>query len=535
MEAVEKRVWKLVGGKGDPPTYSEVARWAHPLQSPQPWRTEAVKRVNDGLDDLSVCRGLWTLQTGCWDDERPPTAENSQWSFNATTEMEVLIEDGDVPTEVQKAIQGVKALGGSNLWGDNWMAPGWSILYLTIPMQALLDHLDAKANNGEEPAEHPFAPIARAYVNRPRKATERKVDHVTSKTVKASKLPAIPPLSLAPTRSVMTILSEGEPLASPTPQTYEKVRWTPHTDDLFDPFPRTLGETATGDIALEAMARWHVEGRKTLKADVTAISLLIFALTHPIEISTRELLRLFGWRPSDKNYERLDLAMDAARSLAVYLGRRRRRWLFDIQLDMGKGLEAVCHLAAGFWWQNGAQDGDANAWRMSGMLFQSATAKTKGLSRGYWGTARRFLVGVEAALQNGPTSGKGRDGRTSEWVKSERPGDPGPEVFIPAWKVLSLAGEYCNAEIYRTDSAPRKRYGRLLNTLKQLDYDCHTPSATAKAGSTVEVVKIHGGRGRGEGGLTVRATARFVDIVAARANPKRWDALSLDRLIERND
>ena len=517
-DGVENEIWSAVGGKGDSPKYTEVVRWAREhYNSRQSWGKEVVHRVRVLLEDI-VPGGEWCL------------------SFDTDDEIEVtcelfLPEPDSLPPRIQEAVETVKELGGVVT-----RQPGAGIRF-TMPRPVMMKVLTTKssARMSDMPKlKHPLSPMVMAYAKRPRMGAARRVDHISLKGGgKFTKMPSAVMLALAPARDVMVIRSEGEPLVSPTAKAYDKERWSPSPCGQLDAFPRTLAGNATGDIVLKSLAGFHSDGRSTIKADLLAISSLVFALTHPAEVSARDLMRLFGWRESENNFDRLNRAVYFARGMSFDLGDGPLRYLFDINVGQGKGLDAIYHLAAGPWWRGGSSKGKANAWRLSGILFQHSTSKTGKLTSGYWGTAQRFLSGVEAALQGGATSGKGRGGRTSDWLKAERRGGPGPGLNVPAWQALALAGRCCDEELYRTRSAHRACFGRLIATLKNLGYVCDTPSTAAEAGGTVEVVKVHSGRGQGLAGLTVRATARLVAVAAVRGNSRRWDSLPLDTLIGR--
>ena len=376
---------------------------------------------------------------------------------------------------------------------------------------------------GETP--DPLGPLVAAWQARARTDGARRVDYVEGMGgLRMSKIPALSQVTAAPLEiagDVFTVESEGEPFLSPGPvqvRHYRPLR----TQGQINAFPVTIDGRATGGAIVEALAEARLTGdeRTTLRSDLRFLAEGAFALTGPIQMTAHELIALYAWPgvPAD-HVDRLSTILKFARHLNVDLGDRLPHWLFDVRdlRGAGRGLDTVYHIGPGGWWQGGSAFGDVNAWRLSGGLWRRpAIIEHKGpggtMPLGFWGLPDRIIAGIEAALQWGPSPGKGRRGRIPEALRPIRKGGPGPERFIPNWHVLRLAGEAVTQEDYRTDSAPRRRYMRAVKALVALGYVCGGSGRPAGAGQTIEITRIISGRGRGrQGGLMVRATARFCD------------------------
>ena len=371
---------------------------------------------------------------------------------------------------------------------------------------------------------HAVGPMVRAWQKRPRMERGRRVDYIESREgLRMSKIPGLSQVaSQAPLRiegDVFTVESDGAPFLSPGPVQVRRYR-AQRTRGQIDAFPATIDNRATGGAIVEALAEARLTGdeRTTLRSDLRFLGESAFALTGPIQMTARELIALYAWpgQPAD-HVDRLAMVLNFARYLKVDLGDRLPHWLFDVRdlRGKGRGLDTVYHIGPGGWWQGGSAFGDANSWRLSGGLWRRpAIIERKGaggtMPLGYWGLPDRIIAGIEAALQWGPSPGKGSRGRIPEALRPVRKGGPGPERFIPNWHVLRLAGEAVTQEDYRTDSAPRRRYMRAVNALEALGYVC-SEGRPAPAGQTVEITRIVHGRGGRQGGLMVRATARFCD------------------------
>ena len=135
--------------------------------------------------------------------------------------------------------------------------------------------------------------------------------------------------------------------------------------------------------------------------------------------------------------------------------------------------------------------------------------------------------GVEAALTWGPTAGKGPGGRIPDYLKPVRKGGPGPDVFIPARNVLRLAGE--KAPDDAPSSTLRMRYKRRIEALEAAGLVVEDGQAAAPAGDTVEIVRIMKGK-RQQGGLGVRASAKFVEAYQLGQDSNKWELLPSSRL-----
>ena len=111
-----------------------------------------------------------------------------------------------------------------------------------------------------------------------------------------------------------------------------------------------------------------------------------------------------------------------------------------------------------------------------------------------------------AALADGPEPCRPTcDRRTAR-------GGPGAPVFIGWRDVLRLAGNWWDETDPTQDDAARKRLDRVLATLERRGYFVgENLRREAPAGDSVEIVgRVRGSRNH-PAGLTVRASARFVE------------------------
>ena len=137
--------------------------------------------------------------------------------------------------------------------------------------------------------------------------------------------------------------------------------------------------------------------------------------------------------------------------------------------------------------ENARFGGAPIGYRLSGGLFRPAligAKATRGTSSGYWGALQRTLAGIEGALSWGTSAGKGKRGRLPDNLRPVRKGGPGPEVFIPWWQVLRMAGENVGPDT-PSRGAPGQRYRDRVAAIVKAGYMTRR-NATATAGDTLE-------------------------------------------------
>ena len=160
--------------------------------------------------------------------------------------------------------------------------------------------------------------------------------------------------------------------------------------------------------------------------------------------------------------------------------------------------------------ENAGFGGAPIGYRLSGGLFRPAligAKATRGTSSGYWGALQRTLAGIEGALSWGTSAGKGKRGRLPDNLRPVRKGGPGPEVFIPWWQVLRMAGENVGPDT-PSRGAPGQRYRDRVAAIVKAGYMTRR-NATATAGDTLEVVEVRKGGRHHPAGIVVRASARY--------------------------
>lgn len=353
---------------------------------------------------------------------------------------------------------------------------------------------------------HPLAPLIRAQQARPVRPNQAHLLITRARGGQADSdlfLARMPGITALSSTTLEAVAVDDEPLASVQPDTrMQRKVWrvsSPLQGELF-PAPCSLAGKATAGALFEAAADMQLgaDERSPLRADLMRLALTGAALTRSISLTEAEGAILIGGADTPANRVRFNKAMWGARVMR-FEARPRIYWPM---LDAEPG--PVSRLGPARWWLD--QNSGMRAYRLSGGLFRPATK---------WGALERTIAGIEGALTWGPSPGRGRNGRIPDTVQAIGRGGPGPEVFIPWWQVLRLAGEPC-----RPDADPTGTHGvrfrRRVETLAKAGYFTAGGGAAAPAGDTVEIVRrVRGGNGN-SAGLMVRASARFCAAYVAR-------------------
>ena len=364
---------------------------------------------------------------------------------------------------------------------------------------------------------HPLAALVEAWQRRsisPEHAhviLTRAPDEPTAEPLLLARMPGVVALASATLEAVSI---DGEPLATAQPDTSGRRRvWkvAPVAQGELFPAPRSLAGNATAGVLFEAVAEMALGGdeRSPLRADLMRLALAGAALTRSITLSTTQGAILIAGTNTPANRARFNRAMWGARNLRF----EAEPQIYWPMLDAEPG--PTNRIGPARWWLD--QSFGMRAWRLSGGLFRPATK---------WGAIERTIAGIEGALTWGASAGKGRDGRIPNNVRSVRKGGPGPDVFVPWWKVLRLAGEPCGPD---DDPKGTKgvRYRARIEALRKAGYFTAGGGATATAGDTVEITqRVRGSRNR-PAGLMVRTSARFCAAYVARNARERISATVL--------
>ena len=483
VEAVAQRAWKKDKRPGEPetPTGDELAEWAP--EAPEGARRESEDRLRQlnwsfrcGVPNFGLLiegeTRRWRRMTSCPLVGGKPATIGFRPGYHGLRDHEILCAVAVWPENSGLVLDTCRPLPSVHIEWCLWRLAG-------------------------RPLQHPLTPILRAYWDRPRHPTRR---HLLVREGRGglvvSRTPGL--LSLACNEVLEAVFVDGDPFAtrqlgSPKLRRYRVVRPEP-ADDLFPASPRRLAGTATAGAVIQAVADLPLasDERHPIRADLLRLGALAFALSGAIRLTEAEGAYLVGGRDTTANRRRFNEALWAIRSLRV----ETRPGIHWALADAEPG--EVNRLGPARWMLDKAQEGKPIAFRYTGALFRSATK---------WGTVERTVAGLEGALAWGPSPGKGRGGRLPNALVPVRPGGPGPEVFVPWWVVLRLAGEKVDADENPKGAAGR-RYGRRRTALEQAGY--FTPrGGTAEAGDTVEIVKaVKGGRHH-QAGLLVRASARW--------------------------
>lgn len=386
--------------------------------------------------------------------------------------------------------------------------------------------LQARADGFTGP--HPLAPVVKAWRDRPRDPSRRHL--IVTRERRPPK--GREPLHLARAPGLLHLASlaavevDGEPFATVQPDGTEvrMKRYRPRPEpvpDLFGevihPHPRTLAGAATAGALVEAVADLALDGdeRSPIRADILKLGTMAYALTGAARLTDAEGAVLVGGRDSPANRKRFNRALWGLRWLGIE-AKPGIRWALA---DAEPG--DVNRIGPPGWWLNywrlhdrmaadglkprqrraalekAGFDGRPLAYRLTGGLFRLATK---------WGALERTIGGLEGALLWGSSPGRGKRGRIPDNLRPVRPGGPGPELFIPAWQLLRLAGEHVGPDNWTRIA--QNRFNARCADLERSGYFTGR-DGTATAGDTVEVVeRQRPGPGR-PAGLVIRASARW--------------------------
>ena len=355
--------------------------------------------------------------------------------------------------------------------------------------------------------------------------------------LRLARSPAIIDLSLASPieqAHVDSIEVDGEPFATQIPPNLPMRRYVGRAEqrggqlNLPGMGPRTVRGRRVRDVVLATVADLPLTGdeRNPLRGDVVRIARLGFALSGPAIIEPADGARFLTGENSLASRKRWNDALRVARWITVTLDPKEGQWIDLVNVSIGP--EGAAHLEAPVWWQG------RDAWRLTGGLWRQPLIGGKavrGTTAGFWGGLARTIDGLESRIAWSGARVRGKQGRIAEALRPERPGGPGPEVFVPWTDVLRGAGEHVPE-----GADPRGKVGRRWRRRRDAlvdgaGYMCEGGNP-APAGDTVEVVRIKtGGGGRGEAGLSVRATARFCAAAELSRAASEWSRIPLLRLL----
>ena len=468
-------LWAAIdGATGDPPSPAAVAEWWR--ECPEAARIEADTRL----------RALYGPEAG--DGWSPDSMETPSPRF-------MVSPDGVLPTLPRVLTE--------TYGGDKHSY----VTRAAYPVRVMARHWLAvrKANPDGCPA-FPLAPIVRAWRDhRPRDPSRRHL-HATKERHPPK---GVDPLTMTRQPGVLSLVShapleavevDGQAFVTRTlggvATKTRRYRLADSQGDLF-PGPRTLAGDATAGVIFEAVAFMLLTGdeRSPLRADLLRLANLAFALSGPVRLTETEGALFVAGSDTQPNRNRFNNALWALRGLGVQV--RPGTWWRMAAADPDRGNV----IGPADWWRDAMtgrlKDAPA-AWRFTGCLFVPASK---------WGAVERTISGLESALSWGSSAGRGKRGRIPDNLRPVRKGGPGPEVFVPWWQLLRLAGENVGPDTpYR--GAAGVRYGRRCGDLEGAGYFT-ARNGTADAGGTVEVVeRVRGARSR-PAGLRIRATARF--------------------------
>ena len=332
-------------------------------------------------------------------------------------------------------------------------------------------------------------------------------------------------IDLATLSPLDVVEADGAPFVAPGPEAGLLAQYRRRPREAQRAFrfagPRTLDGAVVGDPVIRALASLPLTGdeRSPIRGDVSRLATLAYAATGPMRIPEETGALMFG-AATEANRKRF---WNAALVFDGLMLRDERTGRY-VTLGRAPANGRVVNLSAPFWWKG---KGEGAAWRLTGGLFRRLSGERgAGGAGAFYSGLERTIAGIEAYLSYGPSAGRGKHGRIPDALRPVRPGGPGPQQWIPWRLLLVLAGEPVPADT-TAQSTWGRRYRRRVAALIEAGYPVPANGGAAKAGDTVEIVRVHsGGKHRGESGLYVRASARFC---AARAD-QVWTRLPAARV-----
>lgn len=417
-------------------------------------------------------------------------------------------------------------------WGGRWM--------VLSPHLVWVEAIRVEPDKG---IKHPLGEIVRAWQSRG--ADSRHVIAPASMAERGGfeprplvRAPAVAsflgrPLLTLEASELEAIEVDGEPLASRwadgEPRAGYRIETKPVQGELL-PVPLSIGKERIEDFLISTLAEARLTGdeRAMVRNDVHKLALAAYALTGNLTIPDEAGARFIGGRSTPANLRRWRTAVTTARGIVLVIdkGTMEVRDLLAASFHNG-GVD----LGPPSWWVK-----DGSAWRLSGGLWRPSIlgdSGDRGPEAGYGGGLHRTVSGLEAALTWGTTAGRGRHGRIPDNLRPASRGGPGPEVFVPWWNVLRLSGEPVTVDTpFRGEGSggAGKRFQDRVTALLDAGYGYEAGSREpARAGDTIEIRRVLGGRGR-TAGVTLRASARFIEAYRLGQKRDNWERLPASRL-----
>ena len=152
---------------------------------------------------------------------------------------------------------------------------------------------------------------------------------------------------------------------------------------------------------------------------------------------------------------------------------------------------------------------------------EGSAAALPRVTAGKQGLAGRVVTGIEYRLAAGYSGRPGTVAPDLRPANPRRKAGPGAPVSIDWRTVLRLAGDWWDTSDPADDEAARARFNRAIATLHKRGYFVDGDlRREAPAGDSVEIVcRVRGARNH-PAGLTVRASARFVEAARLAQLPR---------------
>ena len=324
---------------------------------------------------------------------------------------------------------------------------------------------------------------------------------------------------------------EGEPAVSGSP---DAVRWwrrvprpepVPKGEQQLSLFagPRKLdGEVVANVVIRACVSMGKCDHRNPLLGDVLRVASLAFGLTSYGPIPENLGAVFVGGRDTVANRKRWWAAARFLRTLDVTINDRTGEFVGLANVDPD-GVGGV-HLGPPAWWRG---KGDWNRWRLSGALWRSprlGDGRGAGGQAGHYSGLARLLAGWESRLSYSPTAGRGKHGHVPDALRPLKEGGPGYEVTLSWRDSTILSGEYV-APGANAKGAEGRRYWRRIDALVAAGYLVPASNAAARAGDTVEIVKVQRGSKANAPSVRIRASARYCAAALLSQRRDQWTRL----------
>ena len=400
---------------------------------------------------------------------------------------------------------------------------------------AALDYVHEKwcAHPAPRP-RHPLTPLVDAWQRRALPLQNATATATRNRTNMTRRVQVVSTVRRAPWTLDATVAGavvDGEPMAAPLPDPTDlfpvrerrpRRRFKPREQRTL-PLPGV--PRLQPDLRLMALHNVSAapESSPALPGDVLALLNFAHVADRPLILTEREgaalLVRHLDGDPRPVQLQhdvpRFWQAAAWLRSLLLHDPGGSGRWL-DLATVEVPSIDPVDRVTIGAPpWARGEGIGK---WTLTA---EGSAAAAKRVAVGKQGLAGRVVTGLEYRLAAGYSGRPGTVAPDLRPANARRKAGAGAPVTVPWRDVLRLAGDWWDPTDPAKDDAARKRFDRAVATLERRGYFVGEDlRRAAPAGDSVEIVcRVRGSRNHPPG-LTVRASARFVEAARLAQLPR---------------